>query len=64
MQTDTGPGPGFLQFNVAAFMRDEKEYEGANRFGYRALTILADHFGMGSVEALSDYDGLAQTLHA
>lgn len=64
MQTDKGPGPGFLQFNVAAFLRDEKEYDQANRFGLRALNILADHFGIGSVESLSAYDGLAQTLHA
>ncbi|MBN9220525.1 MAG: CHAT domain-containing protein [Mesorhizobium sp.] len=64
METDTGPGPGFLQFNVAAFLRDQKEYDQANRFGLRALNILADHFGMGSTEALSAYDGLAQTLHA
>ncbi|TPL95532.1 CHAT domain-containing tetratricopeptide repeat protein [Mesorhizobium sp. B2-3-12] len=64
METDTGPGPGFLQFNLAAFLRDQKEYDQANRFGLRALNILADHFGMGSTEALSAYDGLAQTLHA
>lgn len=63
METDTGPGPGFLQFNLAAFLRDEKDYEGANRFGYQALNILANHYGMGSAEALSAYDGLAQTLH-
>lgn len=63
MDTDTGPGPGFLQFNVAAFLRDQKEYDQANRFGLRALNILADHFGTGSAEALSAYDGLAQTLH-
>lgn len=64
METDAGPGKGFLQFNVAAFLRDEKNYEDAIHFGYRALNILADHFGMGSAEGLSAYDGLAQTLHA
>jgi hypothetical protein len=63
-ETDTGPGKGFLQFNVAAFLRDEKNYQDAIRFGYRALNILADHFGIGSAEGLSAYDGLAQTLHA
>jgi len=64
IETDAGPGKGFLQFNLAAFLRDQKNYEEANRFGLRALNIIADHFGMGSVEALSAYDGLAQTLHA
>jgi len=64
MQTDAGPGKGFLLFNLAAFLRDQKDYEGANRFGYQALNVLADHFGMGSAEGLSAYDGLAQTMHA
>lgn len=64
METDSGPGKGFLQFNVAAFLRGEKEYDQAIRFGYSALNILADHFGMNSAEGLSAYDGLAQSLHA
>lgn len=64
METDTGPGKGFMQFNLAAFLRDQKNYDEANKFGYNALNVIADHFGMGSVEGLSAYDGLAQTLHA
>lgn len=63
MQADTGPGRGFLQFNVAAYLRDLGRYGDAETLGYRALNVLSDHFGMESVEALSAYDGLAQTLH-
>lgn len=64
METDTGPGKGFLMFNVGVFLRGDKNYGEAIKFGYQALTVLADHFGMGSVEALNAYDGLAQTMHA
>lgn len=64
MQTDTGPGKGFLLFNVGVFLRGEKNYDDAIKFGYQGLDILANHFGMSSVEALNAYDGLAQTMHA
>ncbi|CAM5309884.1 hypothetical protein MAUB1S_05393 [Mycolicibacterium aubagnense] len=64
METDTGPGRGFLMFNVGVFLRGDKNYGEAIKFGYQALTVLADHFGMGSVEALNAYDGLAQSMHA
>lgn len=64
MQTDTGPGKGFLMFNVGVFLRADKSYGEAIKFGYQALTVLADHFGMNSLEALNAYDGLAQSMHA
>ncbi|MFE0015241.1 CHAT domain-containing protein [Mesorhizobium sp. NPDC059054] len=64
METDTGPGKGFLMFNVGVFLCGDKNYDEAIKFGYQALTVLADHFGMGSVEVLNAYDGLAQTMHA
>ena len=63
MQTDTGPGKGFLQFNVAAYMRDQGSFVEAERLNYRALTVFAEHFGKDSAESLLAYDGLAQTMH-
>lgn len=64
MRTDTGAGKGYLQFNTAAYLRDLGRYRDAETLSYRALNVLSGHFGMGSVEALSAYDGLAQTLQA
>jgi hypothetical protein len=64
VQTDTGPGKGFLWFNAGVFLRDIGDYDGAIRLQQRAMNLLFRHFGDGSREGLSAYDGLAQTLQA
>ncbi|MEB2843290.1 CHAT domain-containing protein [Rhizobiales bacterium RZME27] len=63
-ETDTGPGRGFLLFNVAAYMRDQKRYEDATKTGYMALNLLTAHFGGNSEYSIRAYDGLAQSMHA